>query len=555
MPASRLGIRRRSTPTIAILVLTAGLAGFLAFEAWDAARSHRKTAEGAIRDYASFAAWEYSLAAKEGLYQTLVSIFSPIAHEEPLAPDAKPESPAILAHALTERVLCPDDTRYFFRLDIPQKELVVKGTRPSDEMMRWIRDTIRTDLRQYKKDWSYSTVSGKVAGTPCSIVYQVKWNSNWQPAAAYGFQLCLSGFAEPTFAKTMKHATLLPPTLTKKLTNDSLMSIVLMDEAGHVLWKTRQQYDPQYSGKAVVPYFGGLITTVSLNPKYADRLVIGGLPPSRVPLLLFVLALTLGLVIVGVLQLRREDELARLRGDFIASVSHELRTPLAQLRMFAETLLLGRVRSDQEQRRSLEIVDQEARRLSHLVENILQFSRAERQTIKLAPVDATLAPQVAAALEVFEPIAKARQVRVVRELDETLRCHVDAGALRQILLNLLDNAVKYGPLGQEVHVTLDRSPRTGFARIIVEDQGPGIPRERRNHVWEPFYRLDRDAESAVAGSGIGLSVVRELVHRHGGTATIVDAQVGARFIVELPTCANGNGTRAGVGGVEAGGHA
>ena len=535
-----LSLRRRSTPTIAILVLTAGLAGFLAFEAWDAARSHRKTAEGVIRDYASFAAWEYSLAAKEGLYQTLVSIFSPIGHEEPLMWGEKLESPYILAHALTERVLCPDDTRYFFRLDLPQKEMLIKGTRPSDEMMRWIRDTIAIDLKQYKKDWSYSTVSGKVAGTPCSIVYQVKWNANWTPAAAYGFQLCLSGFAEPTFAKTMKNARLLPPTLTKKLSNDSLISIVLLDEAGHVLWKSKQQYGAEYTGKAAVPYFGGLVTTVNLNPRYADMLVIGGLPKTRLPLLLFVLALTLGLVAAGVLQLRREDELARLRGDFIASVSHELRTPLAQLRMFAETLLLGRVRSAEEKQRSLEIVDQEARRLSHLVENILQFSRAERQAIKLAPVDECLAPHVTAAIEVFEPIARARQVTVARKLDETIRCSVDAGALRQILLNLLDNAVKYGPVGQNVDVTLERTEQ-GSARLVVEDEGPGIPRDRRSQVWEPYYRLDRDAESAVAGSGIGLSVVRELVRRHGGTVRIDDSSngKGARFVVELPLCAKG----------------
>jgi signal transduction histidine kinase len=194
------------------------------------------------------------------------------------------------------------------------------------------------------------------------------------------------------------------------------------------------------------------------------------------------------------------------------------------------------VRSEDERQRSLEIVDQEARRLSHLVENILQFSRAERHAIKLAPTDTPLAPQISAALEAFDPIARARQVRVVTSLDEGLRGIVDAGALRQILLNLLDNAVKYGPLGQEVRVLLEPSVTRRHARIIVEDQGPGIPPERRDKVWEPFYRLDRDAQSAVAGSGIGLSVVRELARRHGGDATIEDSARGARFVVVLPLC-------------------
>ena len=160
------------------------------------------------------------------------------------------------------------------------------------------------------------------------------------------------------------------------------------------------------------------------------------------------------------MQLRRESELARLRSDFIASVSHELRTPLAQVRMFAETLLLGRVRSEEERLRSLQIVDQEARRLTHLVENILQFSRAEREAIRLAPVPSELASQVREAVEAFAPVARSRHVVVQTALENDVVCVVDPAALRQILLNLLDNAVKYGPLGQTVTITLRRTGRS-----------------------------------------------------------------------------------------------
>jgi signal transduction histidine kinase len=529
-----LGLRRRSSPSIAILLLTATLAGVLAYQAWDAVKSHRATAEGALRDYAAFAAWEFSLSAKEELYQTLVSVFAPVRHEKALARNARLAPPSILAHALTKRVLCADQTPFFFRLDLPRKTMAVHGQRPSAAMERWVRDTVVADLAQYRTDWSYSTVAGNVDGNPCSIVYQVKWSSDWRPAAAYGFQLCLTGLADPSFARTMKSARLLPPSLTKNLPNDTMMSVVLRDAAGHELWRTRHQFSPEHMGEARVPYFGGLVTQVSLNPRFANNLLIGGLPQSRLPLLLGVLALTMGLALVGVLQLRREDELARLRGDFIANVSHELRTPLAQLRMFAETLLLGRVRSESERRRSLEIVDQEARRLSHLVENVLQFSRAERQAIKLCAVDEPLAAHIRAANELFEPIVRARHVRVTTLLDDAIRCAVDAGALRQILLNLLDNAVKYGPIGQEVRVILERSGDGKRARIVVEDEGPGIPKASRERVWEPFYRLDRDASSAVAGSGIGLSVVRELATKLGGSARIEDSQSGARVVVELP---------------------
>ena len=538
--------RRRSSPTIAILVLTAGLAGILTHQAWSAAHMHRTTAEGAIDDYAEFAAWEFSLSVKEDLYEALVYVFSPVNSKYPVTPGTELPPPSILAaKAQAEKAVCMEKSPYYFRLDLPTNKLVINGEPPSADMQRWIRDTILADIKHYTKEWHHSTVTGNVDGRPCSIVYQVKWRKEGAPAAAYGFQMCLSAVQQWSFAKTMKSSRLLPPSLTHNLPNDTMMSVVLHDKSGREIWRTKQQYGKAHSGSAEVPSFG-LVTTVSLNPRYADAMVIGGIPRSRVPLLLGVLALTLGLAMVGVMQLRREDQLARLRGDFIASVSHELRTPLAQLRMFAETLLLGRVRSEGERQRSLEIVDQEARRLSHLVENILQFSRAERHAIKLARADETMAPHVRAALEVFDPIARARNVRVVTTLDESIRCAVDVGALRQVLLNLLDNAVKYGPVGQEVRVTLERSPDGRFARIMVDDQGPGVPENRRAQVWEPFYRLDRDASSAVAGSGIGLSVVRELATMHGGTATIESrSSTGARFVVLLPLCAatNGNGAR------------
>ena len=113
-------------------------------------------------------------------------------------------------------------------------------------------------------------------------------------------------------------------------------------------------------------------------------------------------------------------------------------------------------------------------------------------------------------------------------------CVVDPAALRQILLNLLDNAVKYGPLGQTVTITLRRVGDR--VRIMVDDEGPGIPSDERDRVWEPYRRLESAVTAAVAGSGIGLSVVAQLVAMHGGRAWVDSAPgKGARFVVELPS--------------------
>jgi len=247
---------------------------------------------------------------------------------------------------------------------------------------------------------------------------------------------------------------------------------------------------------------------------------------------LFVIAA--GLLTVALIQLRRQQELARLRTEFVSGVSHELRTPLAQIRWFAELLHMGKLRTEEERARSASIIDQEARRLTYLVENVLNFSRSEKGTNRISPVPADLDHEISDALELFAPLARARKMLLAESLDASAIVMLDRDALRQILLNLLDNAVKYGPAGQTItvgsEITGDR------ARMWVEDQGPGIPHEERQRVWEPYVRLNRDAEASTGGSGIGLSVVRELVSLHGGRTRVETAPGGrgARIVVELP---------------------
>jgi signal transduction histidine kinase len=115
---------------------------------------------------------------------------------------------------------------------------------------------------------------------------------------------------------------------------------------------------------------------------------------------------------------------------------------------------------------------------------------------------------------------------------------VDDDALRQVLLNLLDNAVKYGPEGQEVRVGV--SPESAGVRVWVDDEGPGIPPGDRERIWKRFFRLDAHKESAVAGTGIGLTVVRDLVALHGGRSWVEPGERGgARFVVEFPALASG----------------
>jgi signal transduction histidine kinase len=276
----------------------------------------------------------------------------------------------------------------------------------------------------------------------------------------------------------------------------------------------------------------GFVVEAAVDPAAASALVIGGLPRSRLPFLIGLLALTAGLIFTAVLQLRRERALSQLRSDFVSRVSHELRTPLTQIRMFAETLLFDRVRSEEERQRSLEIIDRESRRLTNLVENVLRFSRGERGEDRVEPQLQDVVPLARQLLVDFEPLVGGR-ARVVATMPERAIASVDEDALRRILLNLLDNALKYGPEGQEIRFAVVNGET--WVCFTVEDQGPGIPARERERIWERFYRLPRDRASAVAGTGIGLAVVRDLTRLQGGDARVEESPGGgARFLVELP---------------------
>jgi signal transduction histidine kinase len=158
------------------------------------------------------------------------------------------------------------------------------------------------------------------------------------------------------------------------------------------------------------------------------------------------------------------------------------------------------------------------------VENVLAFSRGERRQNRISPVPADLEHEIRETLELFAPLARSRRMTLHTALASGLVAMVDPGALRQILLNLLDNAAKYGPEGQTITVGSAHEQR--WARIWIDDEGPGISDADRARVWEPYTRLARDSNGGTGGSGIGLSVVRELVELHGGRCALEASRSG-----------------------------
>ena len=230
----------------------------------------------------------------------------------------------------------------------------------------------------------------------------------------------------------------------------------------------------------------------------------------------------------------------RLRADFVANVSHELRTPLASLSGFIETLR-GPARDDEPARlRFLGIMDGEARRMTRLVADLLSLSRIEASE-HAAPTDPVeLAPVVARVVDTLAPVARARGISVVAEMEPGLPPVAgDVDQLQQVVQNLVDNAIKYGRPDGEVRVAARRLPAEGSvpARVAlaVSDTGDGIAREHLHRLTERFYRVDPGRSRRMGGTGLGLAIVKHIVNRHRGALSIESVPgEGSTFTVRIP---------------------
>jgi signal transduction histidine kinase len=350
--------------------------------------------------------------------------------------------------------------------------------------------------------------------------------------AAYGVTLCRRTLGTELVLAALARRPLLPADVSGGQPNDSLLTIVASTSSGETVYQSPRNEPSPFTAQAASERVGGMVVRVALRPSALARLRLGPPPRSRLPLLVTLLAAAAALFVIALMQLRREQELIRLRADFVSGVSHELRTPLTQILLFAETLRLGRARSDRERMDAVGIIVEEARRLMQLVDNVLHFARVERGIPGPRAAPIALQPVVRETAALFAPLADAVGVTVALELDSGIQAVADASAVRQILLNLLDNALKHGPHGQRIRITLDRAG--GHARLTVDDQGRGVAPADRERVWLPFVRVAAST-APVEGSGIGLAVVRELAQSFGGSAQVGDAPGGgARFVVLLP---------------------
>ncbi len=244
------------------------------------------------------------------------------------------------------------------------------------------------------------------------------------------------------------------------------------------------------------------------------------------------LATAIGLAIHGA---ARQMRLSQMKSDFVSNVSHELRTPISSIRVFGEYMRLGRVKTPEKVREYGEYIETESRRLTQLINNILDFSRIEsaEKKYRFAPSDIT--ELVAQAVSAFGVPLRDHGFTITFEPPDAplAPLSVDRDAVGQAIVNLLDNAVKYSGDGKEIAVSVDSS--RDEVRITIADHGIGIPAREQKKIFEKFYRVGSGLVHDVKGSGLGLAIVRHVIQAHGGRVEIRSAPgQGSVFTLVLP---------------------
>jgi signal transduction histidine kinase len=229
-----------------------------------------------------------------------------------------------------------------------------------------------------------------------------------------------------------------------------------------------------------------------------------------------------------------ELALAKLKSDFVSNVSHELRTPLALIRLYAETLELGRISTAGKQQQYYEIIRKESERLTSLINNILDFSRIEAGKKEYSFRETDVADLVRSTLESYRFEIEQNGFEFEQRIDNNLPpLAVDREAIARSLLNLVNNAVKYSAGRKYLGVNLYR--RDGNVNLEVEDHGIGIPPKEQCKIFDKFYRVGDPLVHNTKGSGLGLSLVRHIVLAHGGQVAVESAPGrGSKFIIILP---------------------
>jgi signal transduction histidine kinase len=220
--------------------------------------------------------------------------------------------------------------------------------------------------------------------------------------------------------------------------------------------------------------------------------------------------------------------------EFLANVSHELRTPLSYVKGYSEAILQGLVKTEEEEKKYVQLIHREADRMERLVRDLLDLARLEGNSVPLQKTPLVFAQVIEDTVAKCEPFLQKKQITLNMELDHDIILEGDADRLEQVVQNLLDNTVRYTPAAGKIHIRLKKVSATS-CQLIIRDSGKGVPKEKLPLLGQRFYRVDQARTRKEGGTGLGLAIVKQIISLHNGTISFFSEEgKGMEVVIQLP---------------------
>ncbi|HEY0456511.1 MAG TPA: HAMP domain-containing sensor histidine kinase, partial [Verrucomicrobiae bacterium] len=315
--------------------------------------------------------------------------------------------------------------------------------------------------------------------------------------------------------------------------------LALLDDAGHPVQLTKPGFNADWKHPFVTSEIGETlphweIAAFLINPARSGQVASSIRLTLGLLIAMLVTAIMVGSWLIA-MDLKRQLQLARQKTDFVSNVSHELKTPLTSIRMFAEILAEERVQEPEKRRHYLQIINAETARLTRLINNVLDFARIERGEKKYEFSAWDMRALVQETVDAYRPHLDNNGFKLQLRLPaDSIQVRADRDAIAQVLVNLISNAEKYSGNNREIEVEMESSdPQT--VEVRVKDRGIGVPAGCEEKIFEQFYRAHDSLASGIQGSGLGLTLARQIARAHGGDISYSRrTENGSCFTLRLP---------------------